>query len=95
MSSLGIWGFPTTVVVTLYHPLHPKCLPSKKRRKADTKSPDSRADLGDCATCEPWVQGGPCDECAQQQSVFSLCSLLQGHLAGQTGGLLRKFSLLF
>lgn len=38
MSSLGIWGFPTTVVVMLYHPLHPKCLPLRKRWKADIQN---------------------------------------------------------
>ena len=42
MSSLGIWGFPTTVVVTLYRPLHSKCLPLRKRRKADTQNLQTR-----------------------------------------------------
>lgn len=81
MSSLGIWGFPTSVVVILYYPLHPKCLPLRRHQKPDTQNlPCQGLTL---EMMQPMSLGGM--GCAMQWSVFSLCSLLQGHLAGHGG----------
>lgn len=96
MSSLGIWGFPTTGVVKLYWTMSSpsKVHAFKKAPKGrHTQSPESRADLGDI---QPMRLGGLRAPAVGVPSnglslayfkVTSSRSLLQGFLAGHRGWL--------